>query len=857
MKSFLLFFLSTKKTLISMAFCLGLLYIVPAKAGVDDGLFLEILELFAKGAGMVAGDSASNIGSAIGASACWYCPFFELIFDVINTLATAIANKLSGMFLILLGVGTLFFLVFRIGKMLVGLQDVDLMQFLADIFKYLGRVMVASVLLTFSLSIFYHLISPVLQGTLTLGNIIYTQGTAANMKIVQLTRNASGGKVDLTVKCSESAKQADVRSVSDEKAFSPGVKEALLCNMRQVASSLVSGMASGIFTFVYGQTAGPLYLISPLTMLQGLILFLIFFLIFISYPFKLLDAMFQLAFVTALAPLWIVLWAFPATVGYAKKAWEVFFGACLTFFMVNVLAGLVLTILDMYAFPDTFWTDLIDGDMDGVSNQFSLGGLEFLTLIAMGILCLKILGTGKNLSSAFGGISLDLGVNKAAPQVAVTAASSGVKMAKTMGRLGDAAFAGLSKWGGDVGVATAKKAEFDKRVANTLKATTKTGDDIAAKEASGAYKTDSAYKAQRTRRNNQTLDDLLLGMDVKDQRSALNDLNTALVAKAKEKGITDANTKNMQDLIAARLEKLDAGKDALHNREAANKRRREILDKIKNGQSAKEAVNGTAVATQNHTFTGDIVSVGPDSVTTNFMNKQGLDQTNVYDENGQLKESRIITSRYLNGQAKTMDILDENGRLIGTRTFEKYNMDQWQQENTDNSVTIQRKESNKDGSVELIRDTRSLSGEKLEYEREKLSMIKGSDGQETLQRTTWKINQKTGEQTKKNETGINDGQGGIRVLHSEDSVYNIAQGKQKKGSGFKTVSTADYEYDSDGHLISRKLTDNKGNKKLRLYGVSARNGQKGITSYADFQVKQGKSVKIAQHEFKRKERQWF
>lgn len=849
-----------KTILLSVVVFIIVLSAGPAAAA--ENLFLTLLQLFAKGASMVASDATSNAGSAIGEGACWFCPVFSLIFDVANTLATSVAQKLSGLFLVLLGVGALFFLLFRTGKMLVSLQEVDLMQFLSDIFKYLGRVMVASVLLSFSLGIFYYLISPVVQATLTVGNIIYTTGGAAEMKVVKMVRDASEGSFDLTVKCSDAAALADQNAGKAEKAFSPGVKEALMCNLKQVAASLVSGMTSGMFTFFYGLTAGPLELPNSLVMLQGVILFFIFLFIFISYPLKLLDAMFQLAFVTALTPLWVVLWAFPATVGYTKKAWEMFFGAIMTFFMINVIGTLVLNVLDVYAFPDTMWDALFSANAEKVLEQFSLGGLEFLSLIAMSAICLKMLGTGKNLAQAFGGLVLDLGINETAGKATKKAMGSTINAGKTLGRAGLAIAGQASKWGEAVGQKVAQKADFDKRVDTAAAATAATGADIDAKQKAGAYKTDSDYKAQRTRRNNQTLDDMLVGLNAMDQRAALNALNDKITAGARDKGM-DANAQNMQARIAERMAKLNSGEDVLHNREAANMRRRAILDKVKAGASGKEAVKDTPrIEPQKHTFKGDIIARTNETVTTNFINQDGLEQTNTYDDKGKLKESQVITDRYLNGQAKTVAIFDADGKRVGTRTLEGYHPERWKQQNADGTQTTQTVEKNKDGSVETIRDTVLLDAagnvaEKMTYEREKLSMVKGDDGQEMMKRETWTTDRQTGEQHKRTETGIDDGNGGLRVLHQQDESYVISQEKQENGSGLKTVTSVDYAYDEAGNLVSRRMTDAAGNKTLRLYNRPDPSGSNRAFSYSEYDIKRGKTILKEQHYFKREERQWL
>ncbi len=107
---------------------------------------------------------------------CWFCGIFTSLFKAINVLASTIFVELSQMFLFFLGFGLLFMMVFKIGKMLVQLQEVDLMQFLGDLFKPLGRAMIAAILLSATSwggeNIFNILITPFLEIALSLSSSI-------------------------------------------------------------------------------------------------------------------------------------------------------------------------------------------------------------------------------------------------------------------------------------------------------------------------------------------------------------------------------------------------------------------------------------------------------------------------------------------------------------------------------------------------------------------------------------------------------------------------------------------------------------------------------------------------------------
>ena len=127
-------------------------------------------------------------------SFCWFCDLYKTLFDIMNTLATSVSTSLKNDFLMLLGVGTLFFIAFKVGSTVVKLQEVDLMQFLGELFKHLGRAMIAAAFLFGTVQMYHYLISPFLAYALGLTHEVMTHRNAGT--VIELTTRLLGGGKD-------------------------------------------------------------------------------------------------------------------------------------------------------------------------------------------------------------------------------------------------------------------------------------------------------------------------------------------------------------------------------------------------------------------------------------------------------------------------------------------------------------------------------------------------------------------------------------------------------------------------------------------------------------------------------------
>ncbi len=380
------------------------------------------------------------------ADACWYCSMFMQLFEEVNKMATAVFDRLSTSFLALLGVGILFIILFKVGKLVLQFKAVDVMQFLGDLFKPLGRAIIATALLygvtTQTDNVFSMITSPIFEVSTTIGVEIMDTAIDGEVKYI-----SSGTGEDTYVykagKCSIDTTQTDGRG----GVFTKGQGELLECWMKQVASSFITGIAIGSSLVSVGwERTG---LLGNITMIiTGAVMMLCFFLLYIIFPFKLVDAFVRMAFVLCLMPLWIVLWVFPITSAYTKRAWEMFLNACLLLIILSIMVSFAL-ILMSNAIPEEDLKGLLQclraGNDKSAATWIVLGSGALLNTIAFFALSWMLLGTAAPLANSFVNGGGNLGIGDGLIGSSVKAANATYEAAKGVGNVG---LLGLGALGG-------------------------------------------------------------------------------------------------------------------------------------------------------------------------------------------------------------------------------------------------------------------------------------------------------------------------------------------------------------------------------------------------------------------------
>jgi len=381
------------------------------------------------------------------------------LYDAINKLTKTIFNTMSLDFLKLMGVGILFLILFKVGKMLVQLQEVDVMQFLNDLFKPLGRAIIATALLGMSVAvghqtIFYLITNPVLSASIRIGEKVLDT-TLGDVQILKTEQSEIDSKLQDNIKQNIKWEELDTKAEKEnaqqggDTPLEESIRFALLQWMKSVSSSFIVGIAlGGSFTAVGFDSffsAGGLSMT-----LAGIIIWLGFWIIYLMFPFKIIDAFVRLSIVLALMPLWIILWVFPATQQYTKKAWEMFLSSCLLFAVLSIMIAICLMLISNVV-PDPLYS--ANGSIrrseffrmlcteDTLNNAVKYAGFGSglcMNALAFSAMSFALISSAATIANSFvgGGGNIQTNVGNSMASTAAQAGRVGWSAAKATGKAG-------------------------------------------------------------------------------------------------------------------------------------------------------------------------------------------------------------------------------------------------------------------------------------------------------------------------------------------------------------------------------------------------------------------------------------
>ena len=289
-----------------------------------------------------------------GSYGCWFCPLFDVTFDIVNDLATNFYEKMRNIFLSALMVGGVAWLCWIVLQFFLVVHGANVGEFMTSLLKAFFRLMFGAALLWApSYQVFDLIITPVvsfatglstqLMGTAGFITPTVTTVDDVNYGCSSTTVTVSQNSVNL---CSTSDPN-DSRFVTNgnPKALSSTVYDGLSCVIKTASLNFVLGMAIAATFLVHSLTAGPLGLPHIGMFLIALIQIIGYLILFIVVPFKFIDILVRLGFVAVLLPLYIVLAVFPATIGYTKKAWDLFISCLFTLIVLSILIVICLRLI--------------------------------------------------------------------------------------------------------------------------------------------------------------------------------------------------------------------------------------------------------------------------------------------------------------------------------------------------------------------------------------------------------------------------------------------------------------------------------------------------------------------------------
>jgi len=247
-------------------------------------------------------------------------------------------------------------------------------------------------------------------------------------------------------------------------AFTPDVRAQFICFLRTVSASLMFGTVLGatVYAAAFHDCCVWLKVIPDIGyMIGGIAIIVGHLLIMIAVPFKLVDGLIRMAFVCALAPLWIVFWVFPATVGYTKKAWDMFVSTCAIFLCLSVVLVLIMHLMTA-TIPnrEAVIQHLVKNELSQAADLIPMSSASFLVTLVMCLIGFKLLGTATTLASSLVGSIPNLGVGDQMAKTSATVAKKGITAGKAVA-IGGMEMVGIDaakrqEWGAKIGKGAAR-----------------------------------------------------------------------------------------------------------------------------------------------------------------------------------------------------------------------------------------------------------------------------------------------------------------------------------------------------------------------------------------------------------------
>lgn len=264
----------------------------------------------------------------------WFSPVFTAIFNATNALTAKLNTNLARSVVKILYLLMMFYILFTVMKAVVSFSPIEPSKLISELFFPLGRCLLAVWAISNWQVVFDEIITPLLKLGIVFGNEIIKTVHGSQSYMASLAK----GKVPISITCSVTSGSGglDISVCNTIQAF-----------LTTVSQNLIVWMAIGA-TFIVDSWGNGAWKIFPSfsMIFIGLMIFIFAFMIYVSFPLKLIDTLFRIMFVMALFPLWCAFWVIPQTRNYSKSALNMFLNVLATFICASVVLVMVISILE-------------------------------------------------------------------------------------------------------------------------------------------------------------------------------------------------------------------------------------------------------------------------------------------------------------------------------------------------------------------------------------------------------------------------------------------------------------------------------------------------------------------------------
>ncbi|MBP5343872.1 MAG: type IV secretion system protein [Alphaproteobacteria bacterium] len=376
-------------------------------------------------------------------AACWFCPLYKQIFIILNRVAVDTANELQQLFQIMLWIGGFAFVVFYVGKQIVSLKEIPLGDFWRGLAIPLGKIIIASVLLVNVHAIYYFIINPALTTSINLGTVLVRRENSIRLINglasvgVEMETEREGTEKDSAEKTSarENTKAwQQVRLATQNLEFCEGITDlpelatgnsnktqffenstykSVQCMMGRANATFATGFAVGLSI---SEWAWPSWISRFRAMWLGLLVAGSYFFLMVFLGMKIIDPLMRLTIVCALMPLWIVLWAIPATAGYTKKAWETLINVMAIFVMLSIVVAIIGPLMSNALGPEEevrkLFAKMLRGTVSNATFEY-FDWKQALWCLGYTLISFQMINSVEQLAQMFASGGGDMGLSKA------------------------------------------------------------------------------------------------------------------------------------------------------------------------------------------------------------------------------------------------------------------------------------------------------------------------------------------------------------------------------------------------------------------------------------------------------------
>lgn len=339
------------------------------------------------------------------ASDCWICDFFRQIFTAGNTLARKMFDIIASPLKKLAGIALALWILFQVGNSFLNFKGQNLPEMLMALGTMTFKFIVVFALLSGGLVIFDLFIGPLVDIATSYGSVVLS------------------GESNVSVSCPQTAMITDANNfvIMNKTAYTQmcGLMNGMYQQVRKVldlASAVYyqawdTGTTLGVIHWIAVQLGIGFKLPNLYLLVVAFVIWLTYALVFITFPFMLLDSLFKMMMIAGFLPVFVVTWIFKKTRDYTTKAFSQLLACCIhltvvaivfrimTEMLAKVLGGTLEELVDACANGNFAQVvNYLLGDQQG-------GFLTLLMLIGTGILTFMGLLQSSSITASLVGAS--------------------------------------------------------------------------------------------------------------------------------------------------------------------------------------------------------------------------------------------------------------------------------------------------------------------------------------------------------------------------------------------------------------------------------------------------------------------